>query len=146
MQQFQARRAPMIVVMTAAIIVASAGLASAQAPSAERVANGGTELQVATSPVHTVRSYRAAQRLLDMLPDKAPNTGDDAFIYDDDTAFLSIFWMSYVPFVMVILWLIGDWVVRRFRKLPASFSLFHPLSQRTHHSRMFDKEMTHVQR
>lgn len=141
MQHLQARRVPMILVMTAAIILGSAGLVSAQAPSPERVVRG-TELQVTTPPVHTVQRDRVAQRLFDMSPDKAPSTRDDAFIYDDDTAFLSIFWMSYVPFVMVIFWLIGDWAVRRFRKLPASFSSFS--STRAPH-RMFDKEMTHVQ-
>jgi hypothetical protein len=132
----------MIVVVTAAVILGSAGLTSAQADSAERVVRG-TDLQVTVPLVHTVQSYRAAPRPVDMSPDKAPNAGDDAFIYDDDTAFLSIFWMSYVPFVVVIFWLIGDWVVRRFRKLPASFSSFTSTHAPQH--RMFDKEMTHVQ-
>jgi len=39
---------------------------------------------------------------------------------------LSIFWMSYSPIVMLILWLIGDWLMRWFRKLRI---LFHFRSQ-----------------
>ena len=81
-------------------------------------------MQVTSAPIHTVQRYQAARWLLDVLPDKAPNTGDDEFIYGDDMVFLSIFWMSYIPIVMVILWLIGDWLVRCFRKLRVSFSSF----------------------
>ena len=54
--------------------------------------------------------------------------GNDEFVYGDDMIFFSIFWMSYVPIVMLILWLIGDWLIRRLRKLLASF---HPLTQLT---------------
>ena len=102
MQQLQAYRASIITAMAAAAILMFACLASAQAQSVERV----------------------AQWLLDMLPEEAPNTGNDEFVYGDDMIFLSIFWMSYIPIVMVILWLIGDWLMRRFRKLRASFSSF----------------------
>ena len=84
-------------------------------------------MQVTSAPIRTAQRYRAAQWLLDMLPDKAPNTGNDEFIYGDDMVFLSIFWMSYIPIVMVILWLIGDWLMRRFRKFRASFHLLSQL-------------------
>jgi hypothetical protein len=124
MQQPQAYRVSIITAMAAAAILMFACLASAQAQSVERVANGGTEVQIASAPIPTIRRYRAAQWLLDMLPEEAPNTGNDEFVYGDDMIFLSIFWMSYIPIVMVILWLIGDWLMRRFRKLSASFSSF----------------------
>jgi hypothetical protein len=138
MQKHQACRVPVIVAVTAAIVVGYAGLASAQVRSAEGIINGGAETQATSVPIHTVPHYRGTERLLDTLPDKAPNTGDDAFIYGDETAFLSIFWMSYIPIVMVILWLIGDWVRGRFRKLRTSFQ-----SSIAPHTL---KEMTHVQR
>ena len=124
MQQPQAYRASIITAMAAAAILMFACLASAQAQSVERVANGGIEVQIASAPIPSIHRYRAAQWLLDMLPEEAPNTGNDEFVYGDDMIFLSIFWMSYIPIVMVILWLIGDWLMRRFRKLSASFSSF----------------------
>ena len=126
MQQLQAYRASTIAAVTAAAMLVFTGLASAQAQSAERVVNGDTEVQVTSAPIRTDQRYRAAQWLLDMLPDKAPNTGDDEFIYGDDMVFLSIFWTSYIPIVMVILWLIGDWLMRRFRKLRHVFSFLIP--------------------
>ena len=126
MQQLQAYRASTIAAVTAAAMLVFTGLASAQAQSAERAVNGDTEVQVTSAPIRTAQRYRAAQWLLDMLPDKAPNTGDHEFIYGDDMVFLSIFWMSYIPIVMVILWLIGDWLMRRFRKLRM---FFHSRSQ-----------------
>jgi len=124
MQQLQAYRASIITTIAAAVILVSTGLASAQAQSAERVVNGGTEVQITSAPIRTVQRYRAAQWLLDILPDKAPNTGDDEFIYGDDMVFLSVFWMSYIPIVMLILWLIGDWLMRQFRKM----RMFFPFS------------------
>jgi hypothetical protein len=124
MQQFPAYRASIITAMAAAAILMFAGLASAQAQSAERVVNGGTEVRVTSAPIPTIHRYRAAQWLLDMLPEEAPNTRNDEFVYDGDMIFLSIFWVSYIPIVMVLLWLIGDWLMRRFRKLRASFSSF----------------------
>jgi hypothetical protein len=126
MQQLQAYRASTIAAVTAAAMLVFTGLASAQAQSAERAVNGDTEVQVTSAPIRTAQRYRAAQWLLDMLPDKAPKTGDHEFIYGDDMVFLSIFWMSYIPIVMVILWLIGDWLMRRFRKLRM---FFHSRSQ-----------------
>ena len=126
MQQLQAYRASTIAAVTAATMLVVTGLASAQAQSAERAVNGDTEVQVTSAPIRTAQRYRAAQLLLDMLPDKAPNTGGHEFIYADDMVFLSIFWMSYIPIVMVILWLIGDWLMRRFRKLRM---FFHSRSQ-----------------
>ncbi len=124
MQQLQAYRASIITAMAAAAILMFAGLASAQAQSAERVVNGGAEVQVTSAPIPTIHRYRAAQWLLDMLPEEAPNTGNDEFVYGDDMIFLSIFWMSYIPIVMVFLWLIGVWLMGRLRKLSASFSSF----------------------
>jgi hypothetical protein len=114
-------------------------LASAQAQSSDRLVNGGIEVQATSPPIHTIQRYRAAQWLLDMLSDKAPNTGDDEFLYGDDMVFLSIFWMSYIPFVMLLLWLVGDWLVRRVRKLRMFFSIHHPDTIHTL------KEMSHVQ-
>jgi hypothetical protein len=125
MQQLQAYRASIKTALAAAAILAFAGLASAQAQSAERVVNGGTEVQVTSAPIPSVHRYRAIHWLLDVLPDKAPNTGDDEFVYGDDMVFLSIFWMSYVPIVILVLWVIGDWLMGRFRKLRASFSTFN---------------------
>ena len=129
MQHLQVYRASTIASVTAAAMLVFTGLASAQAQSAERVVNGGTEVQVTSAPIRTDQRYRAAQWLLDMLPDKAPNTGDDEFIYGDDMVFLSIFWTSYIPIVTLILWLIGDWLMRRFR-LSSATSL-HPLRPTT---------------
>ena len=123
MQQLQAYRGS-IITMVAAAILMFGYLASAQAQSAERFANGGTEVQIASAPIPTTHRYRAAQWLLDMLPEEAPNTGNDEFVYGDDMIFLSIFWMSYIPIVMFILWLIGDWLMRRFRKLGGAFLSF----------------------
>lgn len=124
MQQLQAHRASIITAMVAAAILTFAGLAPAPAQAAERVVNGGTEAQAASLPVPSAHRYRAAQWLLDLFPEAAPNTGDDEFADGDDMIFLSIFWMSYIPIVIVILWLIGDWLTQRFRKLGASFSAF----------------------
>ena len=120
MQHLQPHRASTIAAVTAAAMLVFTGLASAQAQSAGRVVNEGTEVQVTSAPIRTSQRYRAAQWLLDMLPDKAPNR-DDELIYGDDTVFLSIFWMSYSPIVMLILWLIGDWLMRWFRKLRIFF-------------------------
>jgi hypothetical protein len=117
MQHLQPHRASTIAAVTAAAMLVFTGLASAQAQSAGRVVNEGTEVQVTS---RTSQRYRAAQWLLDMLPDKAPNR-DDELIYGDDTVFLSIFWMSYSPIVMLILWLIGDRLMRWFRKLRIFF-------------------------
>jgi hypothetical protein len=59
-----------------------------------------------------------------MLPEEAPNAENDEFVAGDATIFLSIFWITYVPMVMLILWLIGEWLIRRFHKLLSSFSSF----------------------
>jgi len=61
MQQLQAYRASIITAMAAAAILMFAGLASAQAQSAERVVNGGAEVQVTSAPIPTIHRYRAAQ-------------------------------------------------------------------------------------
>jgi hypothetical protein len=122
MQQLQAHRASIIVAVAAAIILVSTGLASAQASSAERLVNEGTAGQVTSAPVPSVHRYRAAQWLLDMVPDRAPNAANDEFIYGDDMIFFSIFWSAYIPIALGILLLIGDWLMRRFRKLRASFA------------------------
>jgi len=124
MEQLQAYRASTIAAVTAAAMLVLTGLASAQAKSTERAVDGDTEVQVTSAPIRTAQRYRAAQWLLDILPDKAPNTGDDEFIYGDDMVFLSVFWMSYIPIVMLILWLIGDWLMRQFRKM----RMFFPFS------------------
>ena len=108
--------------MAAAAIVVFAGLASAQALSAEGVVNGGAELQMPYAPIASVHRYRAAQWLFDMLPEVAPNAENDEFVDGDATIFLSIFWITYVPVVMLILWLIGEWLIRRLRELLASIS------------------------
>jgi hypothetical protein len=124
MQHLQAYRASIIGIMAAAAILMFAGLASAQVGSAEGVVNGGTEVQMPSALIPTVHRYRAAQWLLDMLTEQAPNPENDEFVHGDATIFLSIFWITYVPMVMLILWLIGEWLVRRLRKLLASFSSF----------------------
>lgn len=124
MQQRQAHRASIITAMVAAAILTFAGLAPAQAQSAERVVNGGTEVQATSLPVPNVHRYRAAQWLVDLLPEEAPNTGNDEFVYGDDMAFLSIFWMSYIPIVVLIIWLTVDWLMRRFRKFRRVFPSF----------------------
>jgi len=110
--------------IAASAILMFAGLASAQAQSAERAVDGGTEVQITSAPIPTAHRYRAAQWLLDMLPDEAPNAANDEFIYGDNMIFLSIFWITYIPIVIVILWFIGDWLMRQFRKLRAYFSSF----------------------
>jgi hypothetical protein len=125
MQHLQPHRVSTIAAVTAAAMLVFNGIASAQIPSAGLVVNEGAEVQVTSAPIRTAQRYRAAQWLLDVLPDKAPNR-DDEFIYGDDTAFLSIFWMSYSPIVMLILWFIGDWLMRWFRKLRI---FFHSRSQ-----------------
>ena len=71
MQQRQAHRASIITAMVAAAILTFAGLAPAQAQSAERVVNGGTEVQATSLPVPNVHRYRAAQWLVDLLPEEA---------------------------------------------------------------------------
>ena len=122
MQHLRAYRASIIGTMAAAAIVVFAGLASAQALSAEGVVNGGAEVQMPSAPIASVHRYRAAQWLLDMLPEVAPNAENDEFVDGDATIFLSIFWITYVPVVMLILWLIGEWLIRRLRELLASIS------------------------
>jgi hypothetical protein len=77
MQHLQPHRASTIAAVTAAAMLAFTGLASAQAQSAGRVVNEGTEVQVTSAPIRTSQRYRAAQWLLDMLPDKAPNRDDE---------------------------------------------------------------------
>jgi hypothetical protein len=124
MQHLQPHRVSTIAAVTAAAMLVFNGIASAQIPSAGLVVNEGAEVQVTSAPIRTAQRYRAAQWLLDVLPDKAPNR-DDEFIYGDDTAFLSIFWMSYSPIVMLILWFIGDWLMRWFRNC-AYFFILHP--------------------
>ena len=126
MQHLQAYRASIICTMTAAVILVFAGLASAQARSPERLVDGSAEVQITSAPISTVHRYRAAQWLLDMLPDPAPNAENDEFVDGDDTIFLSIFWITYIPIVMLILWLIGDWLIRQFRELRFFFPLLAP--------------------
>jgi hypothetical protein len=123
MQHLQAYRASIIGIMAAAAILVSASLASVQARSAEGLV-GGTEVQMPSAPIPTVHRYRAAQWLLDMLPEEAPNAENDEFVDGDATIFLSIFWITYVPMIMLVLWLIGELLIRRLRKLLASFSSF----------------------
>ena len=84
-------------------------------------------MQATSLPFPNVHRYRAAQWLVDLLPEEAPNTGNDEFVYGDDMAFLSIFWMSYIPIVVLIIWLTVDWLMRRFRKFRASFHLLSQL-------------------
>jgi len=124
MRQLQPYRASVISTMAAAAILVFAGLASAQAQSAEPVVDGHTEVQITSASISTAHRYRPAQWLADMLPAEAPSAGNDEFIYDDNMAFLSIFWMTYIPIVVAIFWLIGDWLTRRFRKVHAAFSSF----------------------
>jgi hypothetical protein len=122
MQVLQAHRASIIVSVAAAVILVSTGFESAQAPSTRRVVNEGTAVQVTSAEVRPDHRYRAAQWLVDMMSDRAPSAGNEAFTYETDTIFLSIFWTTYIPIVIVILPLIGDWLMRRFRKLRASFA------------------------
>ena len=125
MQHLQAYRASIICTMTAAAILVFAGLASAQARSAEDLVDGGAEVQMPSASIAAVHRYRAAQWLLDMLPEPAPNAENDEFVDGDATIFLSIFWITYVPMAMLILSLIGEWLIRRLRKLLASFSSYN---------------------
>jgi hypothetical protein len=125
MQHLQAYRASIIGAMAAAAILVFAHLASAQARSPAGLINGGTEVQMPSAPIATVHRYRAAQWLLDMLPEATSNAENDEFVDGDATIFLSIFWITYVPMVVLILWLIGEWLIRRLRKLLASFSSFN---------------------
>jgi hypothetical protein len=125
MQHVQAYRASIIGTIAAAAILLFAGLTSVQAQSAEGLVNGGAEVQMPSAPMPTVHRYRAAQWLLDRLPEEAPNAENDEFVDGDATIFLSIFWITYVPMVMLILWLIAEWLVRWLRKLLASFSSFN---------------------
>ena len=76
MQHLQAYRASIICTMAAAAILVFAGLASAQARSAEGLVDGGAEVQMPSAPIAAVHRYRAAQWLLDMLPEPAPNAGE----------------------------------------------------------------------
>jgi hypothetical protein len=124
MQHLQAYRASIIGAMAAAAVLVFASLASAQARSPAGLINGGTEVQMPSAPIATVHRYRAAQWLLDMLPEATSNAENDEFVDGDATIFLSIFWITYVPMVVLILWLIGEWLIRRLRKL-ASFSSFN---------------------
>ena len=125
MQHLQAYRASIICTMTAAAILVFAGLASAQARSPEGLVDGSAEVQKPSAPVAAAHRYRAAQWLLDTLPEPAPNAENDEFADGDATIFLSIFWITYVPMAMLILWLIGEWLIRRLRKLLAPFSSFN---------------------
>jgi hypothetical protein len=128
MQQVQTYRTSIIVAVAAATILASTGLASAQASSSERLVNEGPAAQVAqvtSVPVPSVHGYRSALWLRDMVPDQTADTGNDEFI-DGDIVFYSIFWAAYVPIAIGVLLLIGDWLMRRFRKLRASFHVFNP--------------------
>ena len=118
MQQLQGHRAWAIVVMAAAIILISTSLASAQASSGERLVNEGTVL---VPSVH-----RAAQWLVDIMPDPSFNAETDEFIAGDDTIFFSVFWTAYIPVVLGILLLICDWLMRCFRKLRGSFRSLIP--------------------
>jgi hypothetical protein len=124
MHHLQAYRASIIGTIAAAAILLFAGLTSVQAQSAEGLVNGGAEVQMPSAPIPTVHRYRAAQWLLDMLPEEAPNAENDEFVDGDDTIFLSIFWITYAPMVLLVLWLIGEWLIGCLRKLLASFSSF----------------------
>jgi hypothetical protein len=118
MQQLQKQRASTIVA-TAAIILVLTCQASAQTSSQGRLDNEDTVLQGASAVIP--HRYRSAQWLADILPDEAPSATSDQPLYSDDMAFLSIFWAVYIPVVIGILWPIGGWVMRSFRKLRGSF-------------------------
>jgi hypothetical protein len=122
MQQLRAHRASIIAAVAAVAILVSTGLSSARAPSSRRVVNEGTAVQVTSAEVPSDHRYRAAQWLVGMMSDRAPNAENDEFTYETDRIFFSIFWTTYIPIVIVILPLIGDWLMRRFRKLRASFA------------------------
>jgi hypothetical protein len=144
MQHLQAYRASIIGATAAAAILLFAGLTSAQARSAEGLVNGGMEVQMPSAPIPTVHRYRAAQWLLDMLPEEAPNAENDEFVDGAATIFLSIFWITYVPMVMLVLWLIGEWLIRRLHKVFASFSsLFSSRGQSERWHRSQQKKPDH---
>ena len=133
MQQLQGHRASAIVVTAAAIILVSTGLASAQTSSRERLVNEGTVVRGTSTLVPSVHRYRAAQWLVDIMPAPSSNAQSDEFVAGDDTIFFSIFWAIYIPVVLGILLLIGDWLMRQFRKLRASFRSLIPTHVRAGH-------------
>jgi hypothetical protein len=126
MQHLQEHRGSTIVVAAAAIILGFTCVASAQAQSTERVVNQAAAAQVTSAAVPSVHRYRAAQLLFDIVSDRAPSAANNEFIYGDDIIFFSIFWAAYIPIVLGILSLMGDWLMRVFRKLRASFQFLIP--------------------
>jgi hypothetical protein len=127
MQHLQEHRVSTIVVTAAVIILGFTCLASAEAQSADRVVNESTAVQVTSAAVPSVHRYRAAQLLFDIVSDQAASAANNEFIYGDDIIFFSIFWAAYIPIVLGILSLIGDWLMRVFRKLRASFQFLIPI-------------------